>query len=101
MWIETTSILTHPKPNEMNYNKRKWLNRPESYSSSNIVTFDGKVNWGGEIVRSTFLQISNCDRTVKFYKTDNDSMSDFINKLELIDIEVQAFIKHLTHHKTK
>jgi len=77
------------------YNKRVWLNRPESYSSSNVFSFDGDVNWNGKMARSTFIQISNCDHTIKFYKTDNDTMDDFIKKIEKLESVISEFKDHL------
>ena len=84
----------------MNYNKRTWLNKEESYSTSNIVTFDGRVTFNNKTIRSTFLHISDCKEIIKLYKTDNDTMQDFIDKLTIISKTINEFKNHLnpTNH---
>ncbi|KKL98665.1 hypothetical protein LCGC14_1822220 [marine sediment metagenome] len=47
------------------------------------------------MARSTFIQISNCDHTIKFYKTDNDTMDDFIKKIEKLESVISEFKDHL------
>ena len=77
------------------YNKRVWLNPKSSYSTGNLVTFDGDVTYNNNTVRSTFLHIADCKIIVKLYKTDNDTMLDFINKLQIIESTISEFKSHL------
>ena len=77
------------------YNKRVWLNPQSSYSTGNIVAFDGDVAFDGKTVKSTFLHISDCKEIIKLYKTDNDTMEDFIKKLETIVATVSEIKEYL------
>lgn len=77
------------------YNKRTWLNNIKSSSTSNIVTFDGDVEYTDKIYRDTFIQISDCKYSIKLHKKDSESMEDFITKLKLLRNEIELFINHL------
>lgn len=77
------------------YNKRVWLNKDTSPSTGNVVCFDGDTTFHGEIVRNTFLQISDCSWAVRLHKTEDDKMSDFIDKIKLLRNEIDDFIKYL------
>jgi len=78
-----------------NYNKRTWLNDENSSSTSSIVSFDGYVDYGKETFRDTFIRISDCSKSIKLHKNDNETMEDFIKRLELLKNEISSFIKYL------
>lgn len=77
------------------YNKRVWLNKDTSPSTGNVVCFDGDTTFHGEIVRNTFLQISDCSWAARLHKTEDDKMSDFIDKIKLLRNEIDDFIQYL------
>lgn len=77
------------------YNKRTWLNKEASPSTGNIVAFDGEVSWRGEKIRAPFLEISDCNVSVRLHKTDDDTIGDFIDKMKLLKNEIELFINHL------
>jgi len=79
----------------MKYNKRTWLNRIESSSTSAIVTFDGDVRYDDKTYRDTFIKISDCKYSIKLHKNDTEDMGDFITKLELLKNEIELFTKYL------
>jgi hypothetical protein len=80
----------------MQYNKRTWLNSINSSSTSNIVTFDGDVEYTSDkIYRDTFVKISDCKDSIKLHKKDTEPMEDFITKLNLLKNEIELFINHL------
>lgn len=78
-----------------NYNKRIWLNDEKSSSTSSFVAFDGYVDYGKETFRDTFIKISDCSKSIKLHKNDNETMEDFINRLELLKKEIDNFSKYL------
>ena len=75
------------------YNKRTWLNKDTSSSTSNVVAFDGMVKDGEE--RMTFLSISDCKHTIILHAREDESFEDFINKMKLLENEIRLFIHHL------
>lgn len=81
------------------YNKRTWLNRDTSPSTGNVVCFDGNITWHGEVIRNTFLQISDCNWAVRLHKTEDDTIEDFIEKMKLLRNELNEFISHLEENK--
>ena len=80
------------------YNKRVWLNKEGSPSTGNVVCFDGNTTWHGEKMRNTFLQISDCNWSIRLHKTEDDSITDFVDKLKLLNKEIGEFIKHLENN---
>lgn len=81
------------------YSKRQWLNKEDSPSTSNMIAFDGDVNYSGEISRSTFLKISDCHNIIKLHVAEYDSIDDFIDKIKLLRNEIDLFINHLETEK--
>lgn len=81
------------------YNKRVWLNKESSPSTGNVVCFDGNTTWHGEVIRNTFLQLSDCNWSVRLHKTADDNTTDFIGKLKLLRNEVDEFISYLEKNK--
>lgn len=77
------------------YNKRVWLNKDDSPSTGNVVAFDGEVTWHDEKIRSIFLSVSDCCVTARLHKTDDDTVGDFIDKMNLLKNEIELFVKHL------
>lgn len=80
---------------ETNYNKRTWLNDEKYSSTSSVVAFDGYVDYGKETYRDTFIKISDCSKSIKLHKNDNETMEDFIKRLELLKREISKFAKYL------
>ena len=81
------------------YNKRAWLNKDNSASTGNVVAFDGVVAWRDEKIRSTFLSISDCNVSARLHKSDDDTVDDFIDKMELLKSEIELFISYLKENK--
>jgi hypothetical protein len=77
------------------YNKRTWLNKIKSSSTSNIVAFDGEVDYGEKKYRDTFIKISDCKNSIRLHKRDSETMKEFTNKLRLLISEMELFINHL------
>lgn len=77
------------------YNKRTWLNKTESSSTSSIVAFDGNVEYTDKTYRDTFVKISDCKHSIILHKKDSEEMQDFIEKLNLLKNEIELFINYL------
>ena len=81
------------------YQRRIWLNREDSPSTGNLVCFDGNTTWHDEVIRNTFLQISDCSWSIRLHKTEDDDIVDFIDKMKLLRNEVDKFISYLEENK--
>ena len=77
------------------YNRRTWLNKPDSPSTGSVVAFEGDVLWKGEKIQSAFLSVADCNVSARLHKTDGDSMQDFIEKMTLLKDEIELFINYL------
>lgn len=77
------------------YNKRVWLNKDDSASTGNVVAFDGEITLHGKKIRSIFLSVSDCCVSARLHKTDDDTVEDFIYKMNLLKNEIELFVKHL------
>lgn len=84
----------------MKYNKRVWLNTPDSHFTGSMVCHDGIVmNQGKPAARYTFVEFSDCHKKSRIHKDDNLEMVDFINKLRTVVEELNNFIEHLEQHE--
>ena len=81
------------------YNKRTWLNKESSPSTGNVICFDGCTTWHGEKMRNTFLQISDCNWSIRLHKIEDDSIDDFIDKIKLLRDEIDKFAMYLEQNK--
>jgi len=81
----------------MSYSKREWLNKPESRSTGSVVAFDGYVDYGdgNGLERTMFLEIADCHCKTKLHKTNYDTVDDFIQKIELLQENIEQFINYL------
>ena len=77
------------------YNRRTWLNRKKSSSTSSIITFDGIVLYENKPFRDTFIKIYDCKSSVTIHKKDSESMKRFTQKIELLKSEIELFINNL------
>ena len=78
------------------YNTRMWLNSIDSHYTGSVVCHDGVVtNRGKPPARYTFLEISDCHGKTRIHYDDNLDMDAYIDKLKLIQSEIQNFIDHL------
>lgn len=80
---------------KIGYNKREWLNGKQSASTGNVVAFDGIIHWEGKPIHKTFLQISDCNNSIRLHTTEDDSDQDFINKLITLRDTIDNFIQYL------
>ena len=81
------------------YNKRVWLNKEGSPFTGNVVCFDGNITWHGNRIRDLFLQVSDCNNSIRLHKIDDDSMDNFIDKIKLLRDEIDKFVTYLEQNK--
>lgn len=81
------------------YNKRTWLNKPDSPSTGNVVAYDGYYEVDGKSYRNLFLSVSDCYNSARLHKTESDTVEDFIDKLKLLNENISDFIKYLEQNK--
>lgn len=78
------------------FNKRVWLNEPDSPSTGNVVAFDGEVlDYDKQPYRSTFLRVSDCHVSAHIHKASYDTDKDFIDKMKRLRNVLNEFITHL------
>lgn len=80
------------------YNKRTWLNSQTKDSTSSVVCFNGIVtDFKGNKYPSIFIEISDCQTKVRLHKTEDDTITEFIEKLNLLKNEINLFINNLSN----
>ncbi len=79
------------------YNKRTWLNDNDSHYTGSITCahFTELVNRGKYMEEYCFVELCDCHTKIRIHKDNNHSTKYFINKLKLIQSELQGFIDHL------
>lgn len=78
------------------FNKRVWLNDPDSPSTGNVVAFDGDlIDYDGQPYHSTFFRVSDCHVSANLHKASYDTKQDFIEKMKRIRGVLNDFITHL------
>ena len=80
---------------KIGYNRREWLNDEKSASTGNVVAFDGIIHWDGRPIRRTFLQVSDCNNSIRLHVTEDDTEQDFINKMIKLRDVIDDFIQYL------
>lgn len=75
------------------YCSRKWLNKNKKPSTGSVVAYYGLSDWSEKEV--AFFEISDCHCKVRLHKTTNDSMGDFIFKLNRLAEEAKKFALYL------
>jgi hypothetical protein len=84
----------------MSYNTRTWLNSTESHYTGSVVCFDGIVsNRGKPPEQYTFLELSDCHGKSRIHYDNNLDMAAFIQKLRLLQSEIDNFIEHLENNE--
>jgi len=79
------------------FNKRVWLNRPDSPSTGSIVVFDGEIQWRSDrpIERESWLEVADCHCKVRLHRCYEDTQSDFLKKVETMRDVLDEYINHL------
>lgn len=78
------------------YKKEVWLNRKTSSSTGSVVVFDGiDKNWEGKDFRNIFLQVNDCNRSITIHPTENDSIVQYVAKLNKLEDVIREFKEHL------
>lgn len=81
----------------MAYNRRTWLCENGNYATSNVVAFDGAVLTNGKYHDVKFLSISDCHNTIKLYKNEGETIESFVEKLSILQSEIEDFIDDLKY----
>lgn len=85
--------------NKRSYNRRAWLNPPQSHFTGTVVCHDGVVsNQGRAPERYSFVEISSCHGKVKLHADKNDGEDQdfqFLKKIDLLILELTDFRDHL------
>jgi hypothetical protein len=87
-------IVTKCKKNAK-YCSRKFLNDKNSPSSGSVIAYDGISLSSSKEVRNIYLRLSDCYVSATLYKTEDDTIMDFLSKMKLLNKEIELFIAHL------
>jgi len=81
----------------MTYAKRAWLNKNDSPSTGSVVAYHGPRRFNGDEkpVTTAFLEVADCHSKVRLHLSPDDTMQEFIQKMELLWDEIGRFIHHL------
>jgi len=80
------------------FNRREWLN-PETISSTgSAVAYHGPAHWskGDKVIIDTFFEVGDCQVKARLHRCHNDTMQDYITKIETLAhmaIEFAEFLK--------
>jgi len=77
------------------YNKRLWLNDDLSSYTGSVAAYSGKVNWGGEKRKASFLEIADCQSKVKIHSGKQNNGKKYIKKLKKLRTFIDNFISFL------
>ena len=85
------------------YVKKVWLNPDESASTGSVCVFDGILQYKSTEpgIRSSFIDIKDCVRSIHLHRAYEDTEQDFINKVESLRDVLNGFIEHLKSVKIK
>jgi len=73
------------------YVRRKWLN-PKGPQTSSVTAFHGESYWGRTLRPTTFLNIKDCNHSVKLHVySDDKHHRKFIKKLCRLAREITRF----------
>lgn len=79
------------------YSKRVWLNKNDSPSTGSVVAYRGPRRFNGdeEPVKVAFLEVSDCHSKARLHVSPDDTMQEFVEKMELLRDTVSDFIDYL------
>lgn len=82
--------------NMRGYSNRVWLNPDGHPSTGAVVAYHGASPWNdGGLDTVTMLEISDCRYKVRLHRGENDSLEEFITKLEVLRDVIGDFVTHL------
>lgn len=79
------------------YNRRKWLNPPNSSSTGSIVCFSGLANWidDGKRPISRFIEIADCHSKIRIHQSQFETQEQYLKKVEVLKGELELYIEVL------
>lgn len=79
------------------YSKRIWIDEDPSPSTRAVMAYHGPIKYepGREDETTTFLKISTCHNQVHFHRTYDETIPQYVEKLELLRDAINNFIEHL------
>lgn len=83
------------------YSSKTWLNDKDSFSTDNVVCYDGEIKYedSEKPFRQTHLKIADCHNIISLHTGSYDNIEDFIKKMELLRSEIDSFIDYLKSDK--
>lgn len=85
------------------YIERMWLNDDESSSTGSVVACDAPARWAkkGKKGRDIFLEVSDCNSSVRLHQCPRDTSADFLAKMKRLHGVIGRFIEHLEKQEAK
>jgi len=82
------------------YNRRQWLNDPSSESTGSVVCFSGDVKRrDGKTTSEDFVEIADCVMKVRLHRLPDETVEQFVKKLERLTEEVSRYCDYLMRGK--
>lgn len=92
MYISTN---TNNREQKVLYKTSQWLNEDATSSTGSIVCCHTVYTDEKEQYESIFTEIADCHVKARLHKSQYESKQQFINKLELLQEEIEKFIRYL------
>ena len=78
------------------YSKRVWLNKNDSPSTGSVAAYHGPMMWGkDQKEEAAFIEVASCHEKARLHMSPQDSMPEFIAKMELLRDTIDDFVRHL------
>ena len=81
------------------YADYRWLD-PQKHSLGRVSTFDRKT-WQGSFNRMTFIEFVDEREKIKFQRVYYETMSDYVQRIEVMADVVAKFAEHLNITETE
>ena len=83
------------------YSNRQWLNPAGKSSTGSVVAYHGEAPWTNNEKQETMtvLEVSDCHNKVRLHRSENDTMEEFIEKMEKLRGVIDEFVSYLRRDK--
>ena len=81
------------------YKKVSQLNSENSPSTGAIVCFDGCIPGEHNDFSDQYIEISDCYHKIRLHRAHFDSVSDWVDKIDTLLVELQDYRNHIVRNK--
>jgi len=77
------------------YSRRAWLNPNSSPSTGSVVCYYGKTPFKEGADPYVFLEVSDCNNSIRLHNSRGDSIEDFKKKVTKLRDELNRYLQFL------